>query len=150
MPANTRAARLDAGPEAVWSVLADYGGIGSWSSDVDHSTMISGLAAGVGARRRIQVGRLTIIERVTEWGPESTLAYDIEGLPLPKAIRAVVNRWVLVGAGDTTVVEITTTVDTGSSRLAGGLGRAIARRLARTSDHMLDDLAAVVATGSAG
>ncbi|MCP5025671.1 MAG: SRPBCC family protein, partial [Actinomycetia bacterium] len=76
-----RSIEIAAPPAEVWGVLSDFGAIGRWAANVDHSCLMSGQAEGPGAVRRIQTGRNTIVERVAEWEPGSTLSYRIEGLP---------------------------------------------------------------------
>ena len=43
------------------------------------------------------MGRNTLVERILEFDPPHTLAYDIEGLP--KRLGRVTNRWTLAAGG---------------------------------------------------
>jgi len=135
---RTRA--VAAQPQAIWDVLADFGAISSWADNVDHSCLLSpeAHAVGVGTTRRVQVGRNTLVERVTDFGPPSTLAYDVEGFPRWLKVN---NRWALAGSGGTTEVTLTTTVDLGANPLATFAERALGWFVAKQSDTLLDGLA---------
>ncbi len=127
--------------QVVWDVLADYGAISSWATNVDHSCLLrSGGEGPVGTTRRIQAGRNTVVERIVEHDAPRALGYDIEGLP--KRLKTVRNRWTLVPDSDTsTVVTLTTTVEIGP-RPPQQLGeRVVGRVLAKQSEQMLAGLA---------
>lgn len=143
---------------AVWARLADFGAISSWADNVDHSCLLrrSGEdpSAGVGAVRRVQVGRRALTERVVTCDEPRTLAYAIEGLP-PVA-KHVTNEWRLepIGTGSagpgsegaaTTGpfqcrVTLVTTVDCGHRPPQKLVANLLARRLAKDSDTMLAGL----------
>lgn len=125
---------------AVWTVLADFEAISSWAPNVDHSCLTTTAAAGVDATRRIQTGRTTVLETVTEWEPERTLAYSITGLP--PVIRSVTNTWRLSDLGAATEVTLTTAIDAGPRPPQKVVARAVGRALANVSRQMLDGLAA--------
>ncbi len=130
---------IAASPEAIWTVLADFGAISSWAGNVDHSCILVHGTGPVGTTRRIQVGRDTLVERIVQFDPPHTLAYEIEGLP--KRLRAVTNCWTLRPDGRSTAVTLTTTVEIGSRPGQQLAERALCRVLARQSDAMLDGLA---------
>lgn len=139
----TRVRRVAAAQHAVWDVLADFGAISAWAGNVDHSCMLRRGADGtaVGAARRVQTGRITVVERIAEHDAPRVLAYDIEGLPA--RLRTVRNRWSLAPDGDgATVVSLTSTVDIGP-RLPQRLAeRVVSRVMAKQSDAMLAGIAA--------
>ncbi len=144
-----RTLRIEATAEEVWATLADFGSIARWADAVDHSCLLTDQAAGVGAARRIQVGRTVLVERVVDWVEPSTLAYAIEGLP--PVVRSVVNRWTIEpdgAAADATtpavVVSLSSTIDTGPRPPQRLAARAIGRRLGSTNDDLLAGLAAAV------
>ena len=146
MTAIERTTTIDASPEAIWAILADFGAISRWAPNVDHSWALA--EPGDGAARRIQAGRLTVIEHVIKWQPPSTLAYTIEGLP--PVVRRVVNEWALSAGGDSTsasssTVTLTTTVDAGPRPAQRLIARIVAKRLGAASDQMLAGLAAHLA-----
>ena len=151
MTSIERSATIAATPEAVWAVLADFGGISRWAPNVDHSWALD--EPGEGATRRIQAGRLTVLERVLVWQPPTTLSYAIEGLP--PVVRRVVNEWKLAPStgGSTrqpsTRVTLTTTVDAGPRPPRRLIARIVGKRLAAASDQMLTGLAAHLAGGTA-
>jgi uncharacterized protein YndB with AHSA1/START domain len=137
----SRSRTIAASPEAVWDVLADFGALSSWAGNVDHSCLLEhGPEVTLGASRRVQVGRDVLVERITEFTASRALAYDIEGLP--RRLRRVANRWTLARAGDGTVVTLTSTVDIGANPVAGIVGKAMCRYLAKQSDALLAGLAA--------
>ncbi len=137
-----RSRSIAARPEEVWDVLADFGSISSWAGNVDHSCILYSAADGgaVGTARRVQVKRDALVERITEFDPPHTLAYDIEGLP--RRLRRVTNRWTLdAGPAGSTVVSPTSTVEIGSGPAETLAERVLCRFLARRSDAMLAGLA---------
>ena len=133
-------------PQAVWDVLADFGAISSWADNVDHSCLLSPAAVGVGVgtTRRVQIGRDTLVERITEFDPPHALAYHVEGFP--RALRAVRNRWTLRSAvanpagASISVVTLTCTIGIGSGPLRRLGERIIARFAARQLEAVLTGL----------
>jgi hypothetical protein len=128
--------------QEVWDVLADFGAIGSWADNVDHSCILSSGDGGapLGTTRRVQVKRDTLVERIVEFDPPHVLAYDIEGLP--RLLRRVTNRWTLAAsAGDASVVTLTSTVEIGRRPPQKLAERVLCRVVARQSDSMLAGLA---------
>jgi carbon monoxide dehydrogenase subunit G len=133
--AETRRTRtVAAEPQAIWDVLADFGAISGWADKVDHSCLLSPEAQDVrvATTRRVQVGRNTLVERITEFRPPSALAYDVEGFP--RWLR-VNNRWTLAPSAGATSVTLVSTVT-----VAGPLGRIVERVVVRASATMLDGL----------
>ncbi|MGE5696509.1 MAG: SRPBCC family protein [Candidatus Sericytochromatia bacterium] len=140
--ANTRRARIiAAAPQDIWNVLADFGSISAWADNVDHSCILTHGPGGgpVGTTRRIQAGRNTLVERITEFDPPHTVAYDIEGLP--ERLGHVANRWTLSPTAAGTHVTLTSTVEIGSRPTQQLAELLFCRVLARQSDCMLDGLA---------
>lgn len=143
-------------PQEVWDRLADFEAISAWADNVDHSCLLhpggEGWPVGVGATRRVQVGRRTLVERVVVWDEPQRLAYQIEGLP--PVVTSLQNEWRLQsvaavegGAGEGgasaqhTRVTLATTVDCGPRPPQKLVARLIARRMAGDSDTMLSGLA---------
>jgi hypothetical protein len=138
---SSQTRRLPAPVEKVWEVLAGFDDIAIWApAVVDHSSALGGPVGGVGAARRIQSGRTTVVETVERWDPPKLLAYRLEGLPGP--LRKVVNEWRLEPDGDATQATITTTVDVGPRPPYRLVERIALRRLAKVSDGLLAGLAA--------
>jgi hypothetical protein len=129
-------------PQAIWDVLADFGAVSSWADFVDHSCLLEHGADGgaVGTSRRVQLGRSTLVERITEFDPPQALAYDIEGLP--RLIRHLCSGWILrpIATGFTEVT-LTNTVEFGSNPVQ----RVAARVFGRVSVKQLDLLLAGLA-----
>lgn len=137
--AHVRRSRvIDAPPLAVWVCLARFGDISRWAQNVDHSAFTTEKIEGVSAARRVQSGALTVIETVTEWDPERTLTYTIEGLP-PRVGR-VSNSWGLEPDGAGTRVTITTTVEHGGSLPGRVAAFVLGRVFARIDEQLLSSL----------
>jgi hypothetical protein len=132
---------LAATPSAVWNVLADFGALSAWADDVDHSCLLEhdGNGISVGTTRRVQIGRNTLVERITEIEPPSVLGYAIEGVPRGLAVS---NRWTLAPqASNYTEVTLTTSVRIGRIPLAGLIESVLCRLAARPSGPLLAGLA---------
>ena len=134
----TRSLDIAAPPDEVWGVLADFGSISAWAPDVDHSCLLSHQESGVGTVRRIQTGRMTVVERVVDWDEGTALGYLIEGLP--SAISSVTNTWHLEASAAGTTASVTTAVHVGPRPPQQLVARGIARRLAGVADRMLAGL----------
>ena len=135
-----RSRTIAAAPQEVWEVLADFGALSTWVDRVDHSCILTHGADGhIGTARRVQMGRQTLVERVVDWDPPHTLAYDIDGLP--KGLRLVNNRWTLRPSGESTVVTLTSTVEIGSGRVQALGERVMCRLMRRESYGLLAGLA---------
>lgn len=135
-----RSRTVAADPKEVWDVLADFGSISSWADNIDHSCILNHGSEPIGTTRRVQIGRNTLVEQITEFEPTRALAYDVEGLP--KRLRRFNNRWSLQPADDgKTIVTITSTVEIGSGPLRKLAERVVCRVQVRESDVMLAGLA---------
>lgn len=137
---STISRRIDVATGVVWDVLADFGALADWAPRIDHVSMTTQSTGGVGATRRVQSGRVVLLERVVEWIPGECLAYDIEGLP--RIVGHARNRWQLEPSAAGTLVSLTSSVDAGSrppgplvARLAvkgmGRVGRGLVGGFAR-------------------
>lgn len=140
MASVTRTRTIGTKRQAVWDALADFGALSRWADFVDHSSMLRGGPLAVGSTRRVQAGRLVLLERVLVVEAPAVLEYAIEGLP--QRIAEVRNRWDLDDAGDATDVSITTTITIGPRPPHQAAERVVGRVLARRSDAMLAGLAA--------
>ena len=139
MTTITRTRDFAAPPATVWATLADFDALALWAADIDHSSLTTDQREGVGTTRRVQMGQVTLIERVTAWEPDHRLAYEIEGL-LP-LVKSATNTWTLTPTADGTLVSLATRVDTGKRPDKALIGAGIARKMAEASDMMLDGLA---------
>ncbi len=125
-------------PDVVWAALADFGGISRWAPNVDHSCLTTEQRDGIGAVRRVQVGRNALLERVVEWDPGHQLSYAIEGMPA--VVRSVTNTWRLEGSGGSTRVTLSSRVDVGPRPPQQVIARVVGRVLAKASREMLAGL----------
>jgi hypothetical protein len=140
--AETRRSRtIAAEAQAVWDVLADFGAVSSWADFVDHSCMLSPSTEGigVGSSRRVQLGRNTLVERITDFDPPTSLGYVIEGLPM---VRQLHSSWTLRPiASGFTEVTLTNTVDIGSNPAQRVAERIFGRVSVKQLDLLLSGLA---------
>jgi hypothetical protein len=131
-------------PAAAWAVLADFGAISSWVPLIQHSCILSPHADGPGAVRRVQIARQTLVERVIEWNPPHRLSYAIDGLP--PIVGSARNTWTLSpGTDGSTVVTLTTEIDTGRNPVKSLVASKVLERMSTASELMLAGLAAAVA-----
>lgn len=137
----------------VWDVLADFDLLARWAPNADHTCWLDEASPGgemVGRARRVQAGRVVLVETITVWEPPSRLAYDLGGLP--RVVRSAVNEWRLrvePSMPEQTVVTLATHVDCGPKPPQRLVARLVARRLAAASDVMLEGLAAHLAAAAA-
>jgi carbon monoxide dehydrogenase subunit G len=141
-----RSAVVAAPAEAAWRVLADFGALSAWVPLVQHSSLLTDQTDGIGAVRRVQIARQTLVERVTVWDEPTTLAYTIEGLP--PIVGVATNRWSLRPAGEVTEVSVTTEVPTGRNPVKRAVAGKVFERMALVSDAMLAGLAIAAASAA--
>ncbi len=134
-----RSRDIDATPERLWEVLADFGALASWVPMIQHTCPLSEQTEGVGTVRRVQVQRQTLVETVTIWTPPTTLAYTIEGLPPIAGVP--VTTWRLTPQGASTSVTVSTELDTGRNPVRLLVGRKVLERLGLAAEFMLAGLA---------
>ncbi len=134
----SEAITVDRPPADVWEVLAAFERIVEWAPNVQHSSLTTDRADGVGAVRRVQVGRNALLEEVTEWEPGERLSYAINGLP--PVVLSAVNTWRLAPSGNGTDVSLTSTVDAGGRPPQRLIARIIGRAMAKASREMLSGL----------
>jgi carbon monoxide dehydrogenase subunit G len=136
-----RSRHLAHDPAAIWAVLARFDRIVDWAPKVGHSSLTTEQAEGVGTARRVQVGRQALLETVTIWEPERTLAYAIDGLP--PLVAGVTNRWDLAPDTDgRTFVTMSSVIDPGTGPKGKVGARVLKVPLGQAADSMLDGLAA--------
>ncbi|HEX3705950.1 MAG TPA: SRPBCC family protein [Mycobacteriales bacterium] len=147
MPKKSK--KIAASPAKVWAVLADFPAIVTWAPNVDHSTPATEARGGIGAVRRVQVGRITLMETIVDWRPNQLLSYTVEGLP-PVA-GSIVTTWDLAeqsGDAKATKVTVTTVVAPRPNPVGRFVARALSRQLGRAAKQMLDGVAKKVEGGS--
>lgn len=141
----TKSTSIPHSPDAVWPVLAEFDAISRWAPNVDHSCLMSTQAEGVGTVRRIQTGRMTVLETVTTYEPGVALGYEITGLPA--LVASVTNTWVLEPADEGTAITLTTEIVPGPRPPHRLAARAMARVMGSASEQMLAGLAAELEKG---
>jgi hypothetical protein len=124
---------------AVWDTLACFEDISLWGRGVSQSSLLTEVANGLGATRRVQVGRNALRETITVWEPLRSLGYTIVGLP--PVVRQASNTWTLANEGSSTRVTLTAEVTTKGGPIighlvAGKVGKANKQLLAGLKDHV--------------
>lgn len=147
MADTTETTEISASPAAVWAVLADFGEIARWAPNVDHSSLMTDQGSRVGATRRVQVGRNVLLEEVVRWEPEVALAYELRGLP--PVLHSVINEWTLGARGSSTIVSLTTRIETGPRPPHKVVARVVGRMLGRAAVDLVGGLSSEVAARAA-
>ncbi len=129
---------IPAAPDVVWRALADFGDLARWAPNVDHSCLLTGQNEGVGTARRVQVGRMTLVETVVTWTPNELLSYELAGLP--PMLGRVANTWTLRPSGGGTNVTLTTEITTGAGPLPRIGAKVAGSKLGSAADDMLHGL----------
>jgi uncharacterized protein YndB with AHSA1/START domain len=127
-------------PAVVWKVLADFDAISRWAPTVDHSSAASTATEGVGAVRRVQLGRIALLEEVIEWEPDERLGYTIAGLPPPAG--TVETTWDLRPQVGGTLTTVSTTISPAPGPPGKIVARVLGHKMAGAAKNMLDGLAA--------
>lgn len=143
MTTASQSRRIPASPERVWDVLSAFDKISDWAPNVDHSCYLTSQTSGEGTARRVQVGKTTLVETVTDWQQQQRISYRIQGLP--PMLDVVENTWELSAGGDSTTVTLTASVVAGKRPPAKLVAKAVVRKLASANSEMLDGLASAVA-----
>jgi len=126
-------------PAAVWEMLARFDRLAEWATSVDHSSLLTARAEGVGTERRVQAGSMVLVEEITVWEPESRLAYVLRGLP--PVVSEVVNDWMIEADGDGSRVALTAHITPGPRPPMRLAARVLARRIGASNAGLLTDLA---------
>lgn len=145
-----RSRAIAAAPMAVWDVLARFDELASWADNADHTCWLDSEAADgamIGRARRVQAGRVVLVETITVWEPPTRLAYDLGGLP--PVVRSAVNEWRLGADASTghTMVTLASHIDCGPRPPQQLIARLVGRRLASASEVMLEGLAGRIDAG---
>lgn len=140
MAETERTRVIAAAPTDVWDVLADFGSVSSWIEGADHSCILVRQAQPVGTSRRVQMGRNTLVETITEFDPPRRIAYDVTGLP--RLVRRMNTAWTLRDLNDgRTHVTLVATIEIGSDPVRRLAERVMCHALGRQYAAILDDLA---------
>ena len=138
-----------ASPAAVWALLAAFDRLAGWAQEIDHSCQLTERREGVGTERRVQVKSNVLLERVTVWQPEETLAYEVVGLP--NVVSRVVNEWTLRADGGHTQLALTAQIEPGPKPPMKLVARLLARQMGSVNQRLLRDLdAAATRIASSG
>jgi len=139
-----RARTISAHLTRVWDVLADFDRLAVWADNADHTSWLDDPRPDgemVGRARRVQAGRMVLVERITVWEPPARLSYTLAGLP--PVVKSAVNEWRLDADptdAERTVVTLASHVDCGPRPPQQLIARIVGRRLAGASDTMLKGL----------
>ena len=98
--------QIQAEPEAVWSVLGTLDALHRYDPGVKKSELLAGPKDGVGASRRCDLAPGGWFrERVTEWQPHDSMAFELFECTLP--VRRLKHRYTLTAAEGGTLVKQT-------------------------------------------
>src|SRR5258706_3635520 len=96
--------RIQATPDEVWSVLGALETLGEYDPGVVRSALLPGAARGVGASRQCDLAPGGWFrERVVEWSPASSIAFELTECTLP--VKTLKHRYELRADGNETVVS---------------------------------------------
>lgn len=123
--------------EVVWDLLAGFADISRWAGPVSQSSLLTATAPGLGAVRRVQIGRAALRETVVRWEPQRALAYDITGLPA--VVTAARNTWTLEPSGTGTQLTLTCDLET---RGGPPVARIVARQVGKANEQLVQSLVA--------
>ncbi len=84
---------IQAPPEAVWRVIADFGGVASWAPAVREAHCTTTLHSGVGCARSVTASSgHTIEEVITGWDEGRSLTFQVPG-GLARVITFLEETW---------------------------------------------------------
>jgi len=84
---------IDASEQAVWEVLADFGGVADWAPYMKTSHLVGDIKSGVGTRRGMRhAWGFRFEEAVTEWMDGEGYSFDVFRAPFP--MKDVKEKWV--------------------------------------------------------
>ena len=121
--------------ETVWATLARFEDVAQWGRGVSQSSLLTEAPSGLGAVRRVQVGRSALRETIVVWEPPHALGYTIEGLPA--IVTSASNTWHLASHGTGTRVTLTGEVETKGGPL---LSKLVARKISGANIELLAGL----------
>jgi uncharacterized protein YndB with AHSA1/START domain len=137
MPTTASQVIVEAPVEVVWDLLAGFADISRWAGPVSQSSLLTATAPGMGAVRRVQVGRAALRETVVRWEPGHALSYEIAGLPA--IVTSARNTWTLEPSGAGTTVTLACEVETRGGPL---VARIVARKVGQANEELVQSLAA--------
>ena len=122
---------IDASPERVWEVLADFGGVSNWAPTITESRSLTEANEGVGAERtcdHVKMG--TLEERIVDWEEGERYAYIVtKGLPMP--MKSLKNDWSTASANGATRVDLKMVFETKFGPLGRMMEAMLLRRMMR-------------------
>ena len=101
----TRRTEIEAPPESVWAVLADFGDL-CWAPDARDTRLTSTSPSGVGCSRSVTGPTgIAVEEIVTQWDEGQSLAFEIPG-GVTRVVGFLQETWSVTPAGSGTVVAV--------------------------------------------
>jgi len=89
----TERIEINAPPQAVWSVLSDFGGVADWAPRMLDSSLLGNQESGVGTCRAMHhAWGFRFEESVTEWNPGKGYSFDVFRAPFP--MKEVRESWI--------------------------------------------------------
>jgi hypothetical protein len=106
----TEQVEISAPADAVWEVLADFGGVADWAPYMKTSHLIGDKANGIGTRRGMRhAWGFRFEESVTEWNEGLGYSFDVFRAPFP--MKDVKESW--LAGRENGVSTVTTRVNYG-------------------------------------
>lgn len=124
-----RSIAIDAPSAAVWSALADFGGISAWNPNVKTSRLTSAGDVGVGITRECQLTPMgTVQERVTEWVAGESMTIEIYEFKNVPGMRQGVAKLRVEPLGGQSVVHMHMRYSVGLGPIGAGMNAAVMKR----------------------
>jgi len=133
-----RSRRIDASAEAVWAIIADHEAWPDWFGALD-SVRVTGEPAGVGGRRKVKSGAVTVSEVFTAWEPNVQFAFT--AVSAPRVLRSLAESVDITDVDDTGCTVVYTQGIEPAKGFAWLL-KYVSRRLSAELVKALDALAA--------
>jgi uncharacterized protein YndB with AHSA1/START domain len=136
----TSSRRISASPERVWDAIADHERWPEWFSPVTKVEVL-GRGEGIGGRRRVHIGRVSVEEEFLAWEPGRRFAFTVTHARWP-GLKAMVEDVRLEPDGtDATTVTYTQALEPAGAAVLGpvlrrALPRALGRGLAGLDRHV--------------
>lgn len=94
---------IDATVDQVWTILSTIDALDRYDPGVKSSQIVSNIKTGVGSARKCELPKGWFEERVTEWKPGESLAFELYACSLP--VRQLNHQYAFERNGTGTIVR---------------------------------------------
>lgn len=142
---------INATPEQVWPLLADFGGVAAWNPSVKTSRLTSSQSVGEGITRECTLSPMgTVQERVTAWEDQRLMGIEIFEFKNVPGMRGGAAIFELVPQAGRTVVNVTFDYTVGLGLVGAGMNSmGMRRKFIKSMKGLLAGLKHHVETGEA-